>query len=491
MGSTPVQTLGRSALLAPLMNANTDRVLVLIQLDGGNDGLNTVIPVTQDVYYTRRPSLAIPADQTIMLSDDAGLNRNLTGWDAYFGNGELAIVQGVGYPQPNQSHFRSTDIWLAGSDSSVNDRSGWTGRFLEFATPDFISDPPAHPLAVQMGGSSFIFRGRTTDMGMSIDSPERFDRLAESGTAYSLEGLPQTRAGDEMRFARTVVNSSFRYASVIQQASENSSNAVNYPDNELADNLANVARLIKGGLDTRIYLVSLGGFDTHANQAGMHRNLLMSLGTSVQAFLDDMAASGMRDRVLTMTFSEFGRTIGENGSRGTDHSSTAPLFLIGSQVNGGLFGQMPDLTQTDGNDDPIFNVDFRAVYASVLQGWFGLDPSATQSILGANYDALPLVQGGGAVSRETETIADGFALEGNYPNPFTGATTIRFTLPGAVHAKLDVFDVQGRHMQSVMERTLSGGRHEIRFDASNLPGGRYFYRLQAGERVETRSMIVL
>ena len=490
-GSTPVNALGSSAILAPLLGADTDRVLVLVQLDGGNDGLNTVVPVNNDIYYRRRPNLAIPGNNTFRLSDELGLNNDLSSWQSSWGDGQLAVVQGVGYPEPNLSHFRSTDIWMSGSDSSVNDRSGWSGRFLEASNPDFFSAPPTNPLAVQMGGSSFIFNGRNYDMGMSIANTELFERLADGGAAYALDGLPTTKAGQEMRFARQVVNNSFRYAEAIQGASQSTTNSVPYPDGELGENLANVARLIKGGLNTCVYLVSLGGFDTHSDQADLHTYLLSHLGASVSAFMADLDASGMRDRALVMTFSEFGRTIGENGSAGTDHSTTAPMFLMGSGVLGGLYGNAPDLANTDFNDDPVFTVDFRSVYASVLHGWFGLDSSTLESVMGGQFDILPLIQGAGPVSVDRAASPTAFTLEGNYPNPFQGRTQIRFTLPAEMDVRLDVFDAQGRKVRSVLNGRLSSGRHEAIFDASSLAKGTYFYRLVANGSVQTGSMVVV
>ena len=492
MGSTPVNAIGSSAMLAPLLGTETDRVLVLIQLDGGNDGLNTVVPITNDTYYRLRPGLAIPQNQTFRLSDNMGMNQTLAPWQSYYDSGQLAVVQGVGYPNPNLSHFRSTDIWMSASDANTFDRTGWTGRYLEHITPNFFEEPPADPLAVQLGGSSFMFIGRQNDMGMTISSEELFKRIETQGQVYSMNGIPQTTFGEEMRFVRQIVNNSFRYASSIQTASAAATNAVDYPESDLAYNLANVARLIKGGLQSKIYLVSLGGFDTHDNQMYLHDDLLTQLGQSVDAFMQDLGASGMQDRVLTMTFSEFGRTMWENGSAGTDHSTAAPLFLMGSSVNGGLFGTMQDLQDTDENGDPRFTVDFRSVYASVLKNWFCLNDADLQTVMGGSFDTLGFLNDSpGSVSNERETPIASFNLDGNYPNPFRGQTRILLNLSRSTHVHMEVYDLQGRKVQEVLDRSLSTGRHEIPFNQGNLPSGTYLYRVRGENAEKTGSMVIL
>ncbi|MBX2821601.1 MAG: DUF1501 domain-containing protein, partial [Rhodothermaceae bacterium] len=478
MGGTPINAIGSSAMLAPLLGTETDRILVLIQLDGGNDGLNTVVPITNDTYYRLRPNLAVPQDQTFRLSDNLGMHVALNNWQPHYDSGNLAVVQGVGYANPNLSHFRSTDIWMSASDANTFDRTGWSGRFLEQTNPNFFNEPPVDPLAVQLGGSSFMFSGREYDMGMTISSNELFKRIEDQGQVFSMDGIPQTTFGEEMRFVRQIVNNSFRYASSIQRASENASNAADYPDGQLSENLSNVARLIKGGLNTRIYLVSLGGFDTHAYQMYEHEYLLGHLGQAVDAFMQDLGATGMQDQVLTITFSEFGRTMWENGSYGTDHSTAAPMFLMGSAVNGGLFGSMQDLENTDENGDPYNTVDFRSVYASVLKDWFCLDEAALQTVMGGSFETMNLIGGSNPVSVDRETPVASFALDGNYPNPFRGQTRILLNLSRSTHVNLDVYDLQGRKVQEVLDRSLSQGRHEIPFNRGTLPSGTYLYKVR-------------
>jgi uncharacterized protein (DUF1501 family) len=496
LGGAPIRAFGASPLLAQLAAADTDRVLVLIQLSGGNDGLNTVIPYENDVYYRERPSIAIAKNtaQALSVGFDQGLHPSLAPFGSYFNDGRFAIVQNVGYPSPNLSHFRSTDIWMSGTGSEVISPTGWVGRYLDRKYPNFDETPTDFPLAVQIGGlSSLMFQGPAGNMGMSLISPEFFERLAEDGKLYETTGLPSTRFGAEMGYVRSVANDSFVYAAAVQAASAIGANEVEYPQNGLANNLAIVARLIKGNLGSRIYHVSIGGFDTHANQLGDHGQLLNALATSVDAFLQDIAAAGIGDRVLTMTFSEFGRRVGQNGSFGTDHGTAAPLFVAGDGVNGGLYGSAPDLVNLDLAGNILHEHDFRTIYATMLQDWFGLDPAVVGEVLfGHPYEALPLIANPASpVAVERGALPASFTLDQNYPNPFNPQTTITFTLnrPEAVH--LAVFDIQGRRLQSLLDGTLPAGPHRASFDAGHLPSGTYLYRLETAGGAQSRQMTLV
>ena len=496
IGGVPVKAFGQSSLLNALNQLETDRVLVLIQLGGGNDGLNTVIPYENDIYYQQRPTLAIPKAeaQTRPLGMDLGLHPSLDHFATYFGEGQLALLQNVGYPEPNLSHFRSTDIWLSASDSDTLVQSGWLGRHFDTEFPDFDENRPDFPLAVQIGGvSSLLFQGPTTNMGMSLVSADFFQRLVEEGVLYTLEGLPATPFGDEIEYVRSVANDSFIYASAVQDASETGINAVEYPlGNPLSDSLSIVARLIKGRLGARIYHVSLTGFDTHANQANAHANLLRFLAEATKAFIDDITESEQQDDVLVMTFSEFGRRVGQNGSFGTDHGTAAPLFLLGNSVKGGLYGTAPNLINLDPAGNMQHDIDFRTVYASVLQDWFGVDSSIVQNILlGHNYTSLGFIDPGDPVAVDTPEGPAAFELRQNYPNPFSDRTTITYTLSEAGAVRLEVFDIQGRRIKTLVDRTLPPGRHRVEFDASRLSSGAYVYRLENPAGVQTRNMTLV
>ncbi len=489
VGASPVRALARTSLLEHLRLLETDRVLVLIQLGGGNDGLNTIVPRTNDIYYNARPTLAIPANQTIQLdsANDFGMHPAMQSLEPVWGDGHMAIVQSVGYPNPDLSHFRGTDIWLSASNSDEYLETGWAGRSLELMFPDFATTPPEFPPAVQVGTSNpLLFRGSDLGYGMALYDTELFLDIVEGGQAYDPQDVPDTPWGDELAFVRTIANDSFRYAEAIRQAYESTTNEATYPDGPMPASLAACARLIKGRLGTRIYLVAMDGFDTHANQPDEQAALLAQLSETMAAFYMDLGASNDDERVLTMTFSEFGRRIEENGSNGTDHGTAAPVMLFGSGVIGGLYGEAPDLANPDGDGNIIHSTDFRVAYATVLQGWFGLAESVTTTLLGGDFGTLPLVAS--PVATNPDGVPLTFGLEQNYPNPFNPGTQIAFTLTQAGTVRLQVYDVRGRLISTLVDGNKLAGQHNIAFNAGQLPSGVYVYRLEAPEGVRTGRM---
>lgn len=480
MGATPIRPLS-GPLYAELMGMESDRVLVLIQLDGGNDGLNTVIPFENDVYHQVRPNVAIPKSQVLQVNSETGFHPSMQALMPLYSEGQMAILQGVGYPEQDLSHFRSTDIWMSASEADTYLNTGWVGRSMQVHAGDEISSLP-YPLAVQLGwGSPLLMKGDERSVGMAVTNTDLFNRLADSGKIYDEASVSNTAAGTEIAFVRSVANDAFRYADAIQDAANQGQNSVQYPDNFLAENLAIVAKLIKGNLGAKIYHVILDGFDTHAEQPDWHANLLMYLSESVAAFQQDITAAGWQDRVLTMTFSEFGRRVEENGSRGTDHGTAAPLFLFGPTVRGGFLGAQPDLVDLDMYGNMKTNYNFRNVYSTVLQDWFGFSPSAAAGVIGEPYASLGFVASPISTSTDQPLPDATFTLHANYPNPFVQQTNIVFTLPKTTSVRVNVFDAQGRLVQRVYQGVKASGRHELSFHASNLPSGRYFCRLDTAD----------
>jgi uncharacterized protein (DUF1501 family) len=491
LSGLPVRAFARTPFLARLGSVETDRVLVILQLAGGNDGLNTVVPFRNDGYFNARPSLAIR--DSVALSDDFGLHPSLGPLASLYGEGRMGIVHSVGYPDPDLSHFRSTDIWMTAGDGNGVRDFGWAGQYLDTEFPDFVENPSNSPLAVQLGGGApLLFQGPGSQMGMSIQSMELFERLATTASVYSLEGLPENRQGGQMAFLRGVANGSFRYAGAIQEASANGGNTIEYPDrNALAGQLAAVAGLIRGNLGTRIYHVTLGGFDTHASQAGTHANLMGTIAEAIAAFNADLSTDGLDERVLIMSFSEFGRRVQQNGSGGTDHGTAAPLFLFGSAVNGGFHGTAPDFNNLDNTGNLQYGTDFRSVYGSVLQQWFGMEALDVASVLGGAFPTVELVQSSTGTSSEPAVEVPGaLTLSHPYPNPAHQTAEFSYSMDSPGAGRLELFDVLGRLVRTARVQPRPGGLGSVRIDVADLPPGSYIARFSVGDRVASKSLIV-
>ena len=400
------------SLHAANRDLGTDRVLVLIQLNGGNDGLNTVIPLEYyDAYHAARTNIAIPEDKVLQLEgfEATGLNPAMPEMQQLFNAGKLSIIQGVGYPQPNFSHFRATDIWLTGADAGQVLPTGWAGRYLDYEYPHWPHDYPnaqmPDPLAIQVGSLvSPALQGPALTMGMAISNPNSFYDLINDRMAPA----SNTRAGEQIAYIREMSVKTDQYAGVIKKAAQKvTKQSDKYPapgKNPLADQLKIVARLVAGGLKTKVYLVSIGGFDTHARQTetadtttGNHAKLLAKLSEAIGAFQDDLSLLQTGNRVVGMTFSEFGRRIRSNASGGTDHGAAAPVFVFGEGVQSGIIGKNPVLPATATvNDNVAMQYDFRAIYATLLENWFHTDPAAADTVLLKGYPSLPLIQPVGA-----------------------------------------------------------------------------------------------
>lgn len=359
-------------------------ILVVLQLAGGNDGLNTLVPFTDDAYFRARPGIAIR--EPLKINDAIGLNPKLTGLRGLYDDGNLAIVQGVGYPNPNRSHFRSTEIWQTASDADKTDSHGWLGRYFDSCCQ---GEDPA--VGVSIGSQTPQAFAAAEPKGISFSQPEQFrfasetssdpaaaeeffrsvnetsSEANEGGSIGMLQGHSQG-GGDTMDFLRRTALDAQMSSDKVLAITRKSKAPVTYPSSNLASSLNLVARLIGGGMPTRVYYVGQGGYDTHSNQTGSHERLMSELDSSLAAFVADLKAQGNFQRVVLMTFSEFGRRVAENGSGGTDHGAAAPLFVIGGGIKPGLYGKAPSLTDLH-DGDLIHNTDFRSVYASVLQNW--------------------------------------------------------------------------------------------------------------------------
>lgn len=399
-----------SLLDAALMNAvppQDDRVLVILQINGGNDGLNTVLPMDQ---YTNlavaRPNILIPSNAALILGNtQTALHPSMTGMRDLYNQNALSIIQSVSYPNPNFSHFRATDIWMSGSNATAVVNSGWLGRFLEFTYPGFPDQYPnavmPDPLSIAIGSSlDLLLQGYSINTGQTV--PVNFSGSLTSLLPYSNTTVPNSNAGLEVAFLRNQQQYTNQYGTNIVNAWNAGSNSITYPapptgvTNNLAQQLRIVARLIKGGLKTRVYWVRTSGFDTHANQVdsadktqGAHANLLREMSDAVKAFQNDLQGLGLADRVMGMTSSEFGRRIKSNASAGTDHGIAYPMFLFGTKVRPGIIGTNPIIPANAGvNDNVSIQYDFHSVYLSVLKEWFCLSDADANAVLG--FGGAPL-----------------------------------------------------------------------------------------------------
>ena len=494
-----------SPLMQALMGAatDTDKVLVIIQLNGGNDGLNMVIPIEYySQYYNARSNVAIPQNRILPLNGNTktGLHTSMTGMQTLYNEGKLAIINSVGYPSPNFSHFRATDIWMTASDADQLLASGWVGRYLNVEYPNFPNGYPntqmPDPLAIQIGSlTSLTFQGPAMSMGMSISDPSSFYNFLDGVE----DPVPDTPWGKELKYIRLVARQTQQYAAVIRDAAARVPTQGAYPsNNDLAAQLRIVARLIKGGLKTRLYMVSTGGFDTHSSQVnatdtttGNHANLMLRLSDAIKSFMDDLKGLGVDDRVVGMTFSEFGRRIKSNSSLGTDHGAAAPMFVFGKNVKSGVVGNNPAIpSSVTVNDNIPFQYDFRSIYASVLRQWFCVNMTDLQTIMLKNFQDIPLCTNGACGTTGLEDIirGSGDELIVNYPNPFVESTRITFRTRGG-HTLIQILDPLGRVIKTLTDKEYAPGTFNVEFDSGGLPTGVYYARFQNGPVQQVRSML--
>src|SRR2546423_9024527 len=386
-------------------------ILVVLQMAGGNDGLNMVVPYADDTYYRSRPKLGLPGDKVLKLNSYVGLNGKLSGLKSLFDEGHLSVVQGVGYPNPNRSHFRSTEIWQTASDADRNIGEGWLGRYFDNCCGG--ADPT---VGIAIGEEMPQAFAAKTPMGITFSQPEQFrwrsseeveggmsaeelffrqlnssssgQELAasEGGSVAAISGKSRSDLSTIDFLTRTALDAQLSSDRILAVARKYKSN-IHYPNGRLATSLRMIARMIGGGLPTRVYYANQGGFDTHAGQANAHERLMGELNDALSAFAADLKQQGNFDRVLLITFSEFGRRVVENANGGTDHGAAAPMFIIGGAVRSGLFGKHPSLTDLD-YGDLKFNTDFRSVYGTLLDQWLH---APSQIVLERKFPALPII----------------------------------------------------------------------------------------------------
>ena len=371
------------------------KVLVVVELSGGNDGLNTVIPYADAGYAKMRPTIGIPGGDVAKVSANVGLHPSLGPLKKLFDQGHLAVLNGVGYPNPNRSHFHSMDIWqTADPETDIRERTGWLARYFD-GDGHFKGNPlsgitlgSSLPLTLFAQNAPTSVIGSGQDYAFRSDAPDKQKRMDALKALYGTG----TVAGSNAEFVRNVGAEAYASTEELKKAFKDydtkSASAAKYPlNNGFASSLQTVAKLITGGVGSRVYYLTLGGFDTHANQPRQHAALLGQLADGLSAFYQDLSQQGRSQDVTVMTFSEFGRRVKENGSSGTDHGAASALFVLGGGVKGGVFGDYPSLADLD-DGDLRFHTDFRSVYATLLDNWLGAN---SQAILGGPFPHLGFV----------------------------------------------------------------------------------------------------
>ncbi|HLP93791.1 MAG TPA: DUF1501 domain-containing protein [Saprospiraceae bacterium] len=494
-----------------------DRILILIQLKGGNDGLNTIIPIQQyDRYAELRPVIKVPEagpekfiklDNTLPYADQVGLHPVMTGMKELYDKGWMSVVQGVGYEGLNGSHFKGTDLWMSGGDGTpekFNIKSGWMARALQAMYPDVLGAPvppdKVYPLGIQVGdpNPSLGFHSETEHqnvINLYGQDPEGFYSLVQTIGGAPLPNVPDSEYGDELAYIMGVEKAVDEYSVYITQAFNAGSNAITaYPQTTLAYQLKTIARLIKGGCKTKIYLCNMGGFDTHGDQLapegivtlGGHADLLRNLSDAVKFFFNDLEAMGLGDLVTACTFSEFGRCAKENGSAGTDHGTLAPMMIFGKAIKAGVNGTNPDLNNLSGDNQlQGIQFDYRQVFTTLLQDWLGASNEVLTETMFEGYTKMPLIDDAAVVSpdcyiggtvgiwdKTNDTLSATIS-----PNPASVRAEVAIRGTRNYDAILSLHSLGGSLVSSQNIRVQAGVSRAY-LDVRNLPSGTYFVRIQ-------------
>ena len=488
VGGIPVSAVAENAF-SSFLNPDSDRILVLIQLAGGNDGLNCVVPLSEYSNLTQvRPEIVIPENSLIELEGTGlGFHPSMQGLYQLHDSGNLCTVQSVAYPNQNRSHFRSTDIWNTASAADQFVSTGWLGRYFDAYYADYPAAYPnadcPDPFALTIGNSvSETCQGLAGNFSLAVVDPNNLSQLSTPVGNDMATGC----YADKLTFLNKTIEQTNKYGGVIQTANDLGTNMSDlYGFDELSEKLKTVARLIKGGLRTKIYIVSLGGFDTHADQvfdgntaSGTHAELMRELSESIAAFQDDLIKMQIDNRVVGMTYSEFGRRIRQNGSFGTDHGTAAPLFVFGSCVWPGVIGDNVEIsTDVDQNEGVPMQYDFRSVYGSILTDWLEVEESIVRDVLFGDFQKLNILKACPTTS-SNEEVAEPITHFEVHPNPFSDSFRIEFeSTGGRIHISL--FDSVGGLVRVLTDRTIGQGSHNITLEANNLAAGAYYVRIQS------------
>lgn len=542
----PLKVLGSHQEVQNLAQQSTnDRVLIILQLHGGNDGLNTIIPISNyDEYYSRRANIAIPykvgnrtlipLDSTVASEEQVGLHPDMNDLKHLYDTGKAAIFQGVSYQNNNGSHFRGRDIWFMGGGADDYYSSGWVGRYLgkEYEPLTYPSDFPTadmpDPLALEMGNDVSLLFHQEGNIPTSISlgsNPGNLANLINSLEGFSDEGIDPrgnppaflngSPYGQEMNWILGLEDKSETYIKRLSEIYEASADtSVSYPENypfkspngakrnPLSSQLRLVARLLAGGIKTKVFLVKMGGFDTHASQVesddptmGVHSALLYHISSAMRAFQKDLRSRGLEDRVLTMSMSEFGRRVGSNGSYGSDHGTGGPMLMFGLGVKPGIYGTVPDVSKS--NVDLQF--DYRQIYANILYEWMGVEKSVIANDIfyqdfidgpnpnGGNYEPMELIKD--VILGEKDYVKLKYRISSIYPNPATNYTQAKIIVNNYQEVNVQLINMEGKVISQI-KRSVAPGEHNFTFMLEGVKPGFYFIKAKSEMLDDTKRLII-
>lgn len=524
---TPFELQASLKSFMPFANCGdiTNRKLVLINLAGANDGLNTIIPLNQyDTYSNLRPTIKVPEsglskyitlDGSLPNNQQVGLNPALTGFKSLYDEGTLRIMQSVGYPSQNKSHFKSTDLYLTGNDGNSllnGDDTGWIGRFMELYYADLLLE--TFPLAVEIGSNktSLGFHAEEAH-GLSLNitgqDPAGFYSVLNGLGGEPPTHIPDSDYGKQLEFINNTDALSNTYANAISASFNNGQNDVTYPDTDLSNQLKTVARLISGDLGTKVYMVRISGFDTHNAQVetsgdviGKHHELLTELSGAIEAFTNDLKSQNLDDDVVGLTFSEFGRKAKENGNLGTDHGEIAPMFVFGKPVAGGISGTNPDLTEATSNNNyqiQTVQYDYRQTFATLLQDFLGADNTIIDATFFnhslndsfTNLKVDDILKDEFSIAKNCISLAEENSNEDPkkwliHPNPFKETINLKTTITDAKSISYRLFNSSG---VMLIDKTDDLTEGQININLKHLSSGLYIFQIDADGKKEIHKAI--
>ncbi len=493
MNGIPMAFGQPTPLTTALGNADSGRVLLIIRLQGGNDGLNTIVPIYDyDRYANARPTIRHEMADIHKLSNDFGVPKYLqNSIEPIWEGGCMKVVQGTGYDNQNLSHFTGTDNMSRGTDDDLVE-TGVYGRHFQEIYPDYLLNLPDAPPAVQIGGvGDIMFTGNESNFAFTIANTRQLERIIESDAFYDVADIPDCTRGSQLKYVRGILNTTLKYSGVIKDAANTQTNTVEFPDTNLGRALAIISKTVKARMGTCVYMVSLNGFDTHANQPDRHQELLTNISESVTAFYKDLEPTGRDRDVLTMTFSEFGRRVRENGSNGTDHGAAAPMMLFGPALNGnGFIGEHPSLANLTRGGNLRHTTDYIDVYGTVMQDWLCVDPSVINESIPRPYTALDLgFDCSSSVRNHDYIVRENFEHTPIYDQE---RVSVRIDNNFSENYKISLYNIIGQNLGVVFDDTLEPGLHDISISDKlpRLTPGVYIYSINKSSRNYSKKIII-